>query len=393
VTSSIQTNWKVVTCGEVVDVRDGTHETPKYVDSGIPLITSKNLKSTGIDFTNVQYISKADHQAISKRSQVDNNDILFAMIGTIGNPVLVEKEREFSIKNTALFKLSGSQVNPKYFLRLLDSSMIRRQLDSATRGGTQKFVSLKVLRGLTFPLPPLPEQKRIAQILDAADALRAKRRESIAQLDALVQSTFLEMFGDPIGNHKEFETKNVAQLCTLVRGSSPRPKGDPAFYGAGVPRLMVADVTRDGFSVTPKIDSLTTEGAKRSRPVPSGTIVMAVSGNVGLVSRVNVNCCIHDGFVGFLKLDEETVDPVYFMYQLHLQKTIHEKIKAGAIFKNITTNDIKRINIQLPKKELQIKFSENIKSIQTQKSHLQTHLTELNTLFASLQSRAFNGEL
>jgi len=148
-------DWSWAISGEVIDVRDGTHDTPSYIDSGIPLVTSKNLKSHGLDFSDVSYISEADHVAISKRSAVDLDDILFAMIGTIGNPVIVDDDRDFSIKNVALFKCADGPVYPSYFHRVLSSSLIRMQLDEATRGGTQKFVSLKVLRNLQFPLPPL----------------------------------------------------------------------------------------------------------------------------------------------------------------------------------------------------------------------------------------------
>src|SRR5690606_2100995 len=102
---SIPSNWLVVTADTIIDVRDGTHDTPKYVEEGFPLITSKNLKNGKLDFSNVKYISPGDHELICKRSRVDEQDILFAMIGTIGNPVLVEDiQNEFSIKNVGLFK-------------------------------------------------------------------------------------------------------------------------------------------------------------------------------------------------------------------------------------------------------------------------------------------------
>ena len=128
------------------------------------------------------------------------------MIGTIGNPVIVQKDRKFSIKNVALFKLKGSPVLPAFFKRLLSSEIIQEQLDSALRGGNQKFVSLNVLRNLKIPLPPITEQRRIAEVLDRAEALRAKRRAALAQLDPLTQSIFLDFFGDPVRNERGFPT-------------------------------------------------------------------------------------------------------------------------------------------------------------------------------------------
>lgn len=246
---------------------------------------------------------------------------------------------------------------------------------------------------IKIPLPPLVEQKRIAEILDEADALRVKRREAIAQLDTFLQSTFIDMFGDPVSNPMEWNESRVEDICRLVRGSSPRPKGDPKFYGGPVPRLMVGDITRDGFWVTPRIDSLTKEGASKSRPVPAGTVVMAVSGNVGVVATVKIPCCVHDGFVAFLELSESVFDSRFFMFLFHFLKTTHDKRKAGAIFQNLTTKDIKSMQLPTPPLELQRRFATIVEAVEQQKASMHAHLAELDALFASLQHRAFNGEL
>jgi len=97
--------WERGELGKVLDVRDGTHDTPKYIPRGIPLITSKNLKDGEIDFDNVFYISQDDYEQIIKRSFVENGDILYGMIGTIGSPVIVQTDRKFGIKNVALLNL------------------------------------------------------------------------------------------------------------------------------------------------------------------------------------------------------------------------------------------------------------------------------------------------
>jgi len=137
--------WQWVRCQDVIDVRDGTHSTPKYIPQGIPLVTSKNLKNGTIDFNDICYISKRDHEEIQRRSKVEDGDIIMAMIGTIGNPVIVKKRFEFSIKNIALFKFSKSLVLNQYFYYLLHSSLLEKQLSKESLGVTQKFVSLQVL--------------------------------------------------------------------------------------------------------------------------------------------------------------------------------------------------------------------------------------------------------
>lgn len=161
----IPENWKWVRFSEVIDVRDGTHDTPKYVLKGIPLVTSKNLVSGKIDFDTTKLISEEDAAIINMRSEVNTGDILFAMIGTIGNPVLVKKDREFCIKNMALFKsIDNHLFDMRYLLLFLQKE--QEQMKKNASGGVQSFVSLKFLRNYLLPLPPLAEQKRIVEKLE-----------------------------------------------------------------------------------------------------------------------------------------------------------------------------------------------------------------------------------
>lgn len=161
----IPKNWKWKRFADVLDVRDGTHDTPKYVTEGIPLVTSKNLRKGLIDFESAKLISYEDAKQINNRSRVDDGDILLAMIGTIGNPVLVKKDREFSIKNMALFKpIDSNLLDMSYVLYYLKNE--ERVMQEKARGGLQPFVSLKLLRTSIIPLPPLTEQKRIVQKLN-----------------------------------------------------------------------------------------------------------------------------------------------------------------------------------------------------------------------------------
>ena len=162
--------WEWVRLTDVYDVRDGTHDTPKYHEKGYPLVTSKNLYRGKLDLANVKYISASDHKKICERSKVDKQDILFAMIGSIGNPVLIETDVEFSIKNVALFKYYSDVLScPDFLLRyLLYAEAIFREQAS---GAVQSFVSLGKIRGFPIALPPLSEQARIVAKVDELMAL------------------------------------------------------------------------------------------------------------------------------------------------------------------------------------------------------------------------------
>ena len=184
---------------DVYDVRDGTHDTPKYITTGIPLVTSKNLSSGCLDLSNVKCISISDHQKIKDRSGVSIKDILFAMIGSIGNPVIVDIDEEFSIKNVALFKYYSLELcSPEYlcyFLKHVSADMRQK-----AAGGVQSFVFLGYLRKYLIPLPPLNEQKRIVAkvdqlmvLCDELEARQLKKKENCiklntASLDKLLSS-------------------------------------------------------------------------------------------------------------------------------------------------------------------------------------------------------------
>ena len=158
--------WKWVRMQNVLDVRDGTHDSPKYVNDGYPFITSKNLVDGKLSFDKVQYISKDDLIKFNTRSKVDNGDILMAMIGSIGKPVLVKNiDREFAIKNVALIKnIPNSKVDMNYVLYLLNyaENTLRKQ----AAGGVQQFVSLSHIRTFMVPFPPIEEQARIVAKVD-----------------------------------------------------------------------------------------------------------------------------------------------------------------------------------------------------------------------------------
>ncbi|WP_170899059.1 restriction endonuclease subunit S [Vibrio sp. 3-2(1)] len=150
----------------------------------------------------------------------------------------------------------------------------------------------------------------------------------------------------------------LGSLCKIVRGSSPRPKGDPRYYGGTIPRLMVGDLTRDGKVVTPKIDFLTEEGAAKSRPMKSGDFIVAVSGQPGQPCILAIDACIHDGFAGLRDLDTSRVDKDYlYQFMLHTKQKLSSSA-VGAIFKNLTTDQLRELQIPLPPLDEQKRIAE-----------------------------------
>jgi type I restriction enzyme S subunit len=191
------TGWEETSLGEAYDVRDGTHDSPKYHPTGYPLITSKNLKRDGLSFEDVKLITEQDYEKINERSAVHKGDVLFAMIGTIGNPTLVTVEPNFAIKNVALFKLPNAQSGAflKYYL---DSTCVISKMMKEAKGTTQKFVGLGYLRGFPISVPSLPTQLEVVEMLDElseeTQRLESIYQQKLAALDALKKSLLHQAF-------------------------------------------------------------------------------------------------------------------------------------------------------------------------------------------------------
>lgn len=189
--------WEKAELNKVCDVRDGTHDSPSYQEEGYPLVTSKNVIDGEISFDNVNFISKEDFDNISKRSRVDDGDIIMPMIGTIGKPTIVKKDREFAIKNVALIKfLPDTRVINVFIQALMASSAFDTYMRSNNKGGTQKFIALGDIRKLKIPVPPLSLQQTFAQKIESIERQKELIIQSIREAQTLFDSRMEYYFGE-----------------------------------------------------------------------------------------------------------------------------------------------------------------------------------------------------
>lgn len=278
------------------EVRDGTHDSPKQFDGeGFPLVTSKNLKESGLDFQNTKNISAEDHFEISKRSKVESGDILFSMIGTIGNVSIIESETDFSIKNVGLFRKSTQLLTPKFSYYWLKSHTYQNWLDSRKRGGTQKFVSLGILRESPIVIAPLAEQKRIVEKLDEVlaqvDTIKArldgipdllKRFRQSVLASAVSGKLTKEWRGDA-----EKAWKNGIKLDSLCESSFYGPRFSKDDYSdVGIPTIRTTDMTaKGGINVTPDTPRIVVPDEKMEQfKVNKGDLLVTRTGSVGVMA-------------------------------------------------------------------------------------------------------------
>ena len=182
----IPATWKITAIKRLVEVKDGTHETPSYVDaseSSFPLVTSKDFVGDAINFAGAKWIGAQDHKAIYRRSNTEKGDLLMSMIGgNIGKCLIVEDDRDFSIKNVALFKTGNDTELANLILCFLRSSLFFEQLRLLGRGGAQDFIGLGDIRNLLIPVIPLSERSKIV-------AKTSRQAQYSAKVGAVIHST------------------------------------------------------------------------------------------------------------------------------------------------------------------------------------------------------------
>ncbi|MBW9299146.1 restriction endonuclease subunit S [Lactococcus raffinolactis] len=187
-------DWEERKFGDFSDVRDGTHASPKYISEGHPMVTSKNLTHSGLDMTDVSFLTDEDFDEINKRSKVSIGDILFGMIGTIGNPVIVYRD-DFAIKNVALIKeKSSNPIINKWLLQYLKSPSFNRFIQKENAGGTQKFIALGLIRDMNLRVPKKEEQQKIGSFFKHLDDTIALHQRKLDLLKEQKKGFLQKMF-------------------------------------------------------------------------------------------------------------------------------------------------------------------------------------------------------
>lgn len=295
----------------------------------------------------------------------------------------------------SILRPTTDSLDSRYLYRWFSSNKIQKKVRSFANQTTNiSNLDHKRALGLLIPLPPLADQKRIAAILDAADELCAKRREAIAQLDAFLQSTFLEMFGDPVTNPKGWQKAKMGSLMRIRRGGSPRPID--SYLGGDINWIKIGDATRsdDDIYITSCTEKITADGLKKTTFLEPGSFVFANSGvSLGFARILKVAGAIHDGWLAFDKYDKSCLNEIYLLKALNAITEHFRRTAPSGTQPNLNTGIMKSFKLILPPFKEQTHFAAIVESVEQQKAKMRAHLAELDALFASLQHRAFNGEL
>jgi type I restriction enzyme S subunit len=349
----------------------------------------------------------AGRQIGSAKKIVRPNDVLISrIVPHIRRAWIVDapKENRRQIASGEWIVFRSDRIHPAYLRHVLVGDAFHNQFMETVSGmgGSLLRARPEAVKLIKIPLPPLPEQRRIAAILDQADALRRLRRDSLARLGDLGQAIFYEMFGDPISNPKRWDKVALSECVAAPDDIRCGPFGTQLlkneFQDEGVPLWGIKQVNK-GFAI-PTHEFVSCRKAKElaNYSIVSGDIVMTRKGTIG-------NCSVYpDGFpLGIMhsdllrvRVDRRKCDPEFLSDQLHFSRDVQHQIaliSGGAIMQGINVGKLKAIRVLCPPKPLQDEYMERVRAVGSRRREAIQHQAGMEKLFASLQHRAFRGEL
>ena len=343
-------SWEEKKLGEVNDVRDGTHDSPKYVQDGYPLVTSKNLTSEGLDFSDISFISEVDYISINKRSKVEIGDIIFGMIGTIGNPVLLKIDG-FAIKNVALLK-KGGFIDNSFLIQLLQSSSFIKYISLENAGGTQKFLGLSQIRNFQLFSPSLPEQTAIGSFFQDIDQLISLQQRKLEVLKEQ-KKTYLKLLFPAKGQTKpalrfagfedEWKEVKLGEVCSIKGGNawkSEHYSTDGKYLVVTISNVKGNEYIDDTYGN--RIDTVESQFI-----LEQGDILISLTGNVGRVSKMTEVAAVLNQRVGKLATNQSN----NFLFTLLSNRNFEKEMvlsSQGAAQANISNNDVLNYKTSFP---------------------------------------------
>ena len=387
------------TLGEIFEISSSKRVLRKqWRKEGIPFYRAREMVKLARDgkVDNELFISEDLFSELTVRfGSPQPGDLMVSAVGTLGACYVVQPGDRFYFKDASVIRLSPKQpVCPGYFRHAFRTKLILDQINSGS-GSTVGTFTISRAKNTRVPLPSLKEQKRIAAILDAADALRAKRRETLAQLDTLLQSTFLEMFGDPVTNPKGWPKARLNDVSDRIIDC---PHSTPKWSQSGVICLRTSNLGKGEWNWADTRFVTEADYQKRTKrsEIEPNDIILSREGTIGVMALVSrgMRVCMGQRLVQ-IRVAPEQIAPKYLLHLLlhDLDPERIGRLMAGSTSKHLNVKELRSLPILVPPLPVQDEFSTIASAIEQQKSRLRAHLDELDTLFGSLQARAFAGEL
>ena len=391
-----------VTLGELAElVTKGT--TPTSVGgsistSGIPFLRINNISDGEINFQDIQYVDKSTHESLLSRSVIRPGDFLITIAGTIGKTLIVpDNYSEMNCNQAiAIIRLKPA-IDKSYLKHWIGTEDALKQINGAKVTATISNLSLGQIKELKIPLPGIKEQKRIAAILDKADAIRRKRQQAIQLADDFLRAVFLDMFGDPVTNTQGWEVKTLNDVCKKITDGTHH---SPSIVNSGVPYITAKHLKKTGlqFFENPWFISEEDHRAIFSRCDPEiGDVLYIKDGaTTGLAAINNYDFEFSMlSSLALLKPDRKKILPEFLVMFLNDPATKRVMIAnmAGAAITRLTLAKIKSVLVPAPPIEMQQQFTDIYLKVLATALKISIAVDASSEAFDAISQKAFSGEL
>jgi type I restriction enzyme S subunit len=372
-------NWVKKELSEIAKIGDGAHASLKRIESGIPYLTAKNITKSGLDYSNLDFISEETYNKHFKEksnalTQPQKDDILYSIIGSIGGVYVVKDEKIGISSSVAIFRVNPNIIIPKYLAYFLKSKLFDAQIQAIKGGVAQGFMSLGKLGTVIISYPDdVDYQKRIVDILSVYDNLIENNKKQIKLLEEAAQRLYKEWFVDfrfpgyedveiVDGLPEGWKYRFVGDFGEVITGKTPSTTKSE-YYDGNIPFVTIPDMHGKVFPLTTE-RSLTTTGAntQKNKYLPTGAVMVSCIGTVGLVN-IAVEPCQTNQQINSVILSSD-IDLYYFYESMLRIKDLLDGVGSnGATMTNVNKTKFANIKVVYSTDNLVVKYNQFCKPL------------------------------
>lgn len=380
-----------VKLGEICKVLNGyAFSSDKYVESGLRIIRITNVQKGYIEDDLPCYYPIEKERELQKFI-LKENDLLISLTGNVGRVGLLPKKYLPSVLNQRVGCIrvnDENKVNNKYLFHFLNNDKFEVESVYNAKGVAQKNMSTEWLKQQEIPLPPLEEQRAIAEKLDKVSQLVDKRKEQLQQLDQLVKSQFISFFGSTDLSDEKKSNVRISDVAEIVGGSTPKTDIEEYWNGEYF-WITPAELKDDSYMIKTTIRKLTKAGVESCslKKMPVNTVLLSSRAPIGKVAITGVEMYCNQGFKNIICSNK--LQPTFIYFLLKYNTKYLNSLGRGATFKEISKSIVENIKIPLPPMEPQNQFAEFVEKVEKLKEKVNNSLTHLNLLKQSLMQQYF----
>ena len=380
--------WEIKKLGEVCEIINGfAFKSQLFKDCGDDILRISNIQNGVIDDSDIAHFSKNDYPKVDfDKYTVFPNDIIVALSGaTTGKFGINNTGRKLYLnQRVAICREKTNDVHHRFLLYFLKTQS-KSFLESAA-GVAQPNLSTEQMKLYEIPIPPLAEQEKIVAELDCLSGIIEKKKQQLKEYDALAQSIFYDMFGNPIDNEKGWARERLGNIGEIIAGSTPSTT-DETNWGGDVNWVTPAELDVQLY-YGETIRKITEKASKSLILMPTGTVLLSSRAPIGKIAITTVPMCCNQGFKNIICGNR--VNNIFLYYYLMLTMDDIQALGRGATFKEVSKKSICDYKIFVPPVSLQQEFASKIEAIEKQKELLKQSIAETETLFNSRMDYYFN---